>query len=1061
MEAGAASRTGTAVLLLVRAALLIVCATAPISAAGDAGTPTPLQDDAALHDVQFVGSKDGYAVGDHGVVWRTSDAGASWQFVSTPTRGSLRSVALLTNQVAWIAGVEWVPYARVPVGVLLRTTDGGRTWQPLGDGRLPALEYVRFFDLDEGVVVGRSSPAGPAGVWRTADGGKTWQPVSGPTTQGWRSARFLAPDRGLVVGSQGRVALLAGDELRPARLPSLGQRTIHNVILQPNEQGWLVGDGGLVLVTSTGGASWQSPPGPLPEGTADLCDFRCVEQRGPLVWIGGVPGSVVWLSKDHGQSWTAIPTGQTTPIHQLRFVSDKHGVAVGALGVILVTRDGGQTWQAIRGGGRHAALLVFPPNSHGFAPELLATVALEGGYRSAVHVPVNTAPIEGWAHTDDAEDVLSAAVTEVGGNSADIGRRLSLDVLGLDRDAEKLQARWHLQAEGRAGQLLIRALVRQVRMWRPNVVVVDEPAADDVAAFWIRQAVLTAVRQAADPTRDLHHIHLGGLSAWQVDRVLEQLPPGSQGAFQVNFHTWLPHTGTSAHLRASAARSLWEPELRPRDAMGLRPLTDGAVPERSSDLFSGLDLRPGSAARRELATLSTDPLEHQQRRIQQVRHLTAIAEQAERGTAASAQLVAQWPKALEGWPDAAASALLAEQAQRWRRRGEFEHAEALYLELVRRYPEQPAALDGFRWLLQYWTSAEVAWQRRRRQGITQVRWTNDAERMAQRLELVPTTPAKAQAAPPPLSAAAPRQTVKAVERGLAPRRPPQENAPPDSVAAGRKRAFDLAMQLEQQSPALFQQPSVQWPLAALRRALGSAARADEIYRSQLIGSPDSQARQLAERELWLGAATGAVPRKLITCRVASVRPHLDGLLSDACWQAAEEVRLGVGEQAGPDASAVQGLVMFAYDAEFLYLAASIPRHPAAPQDPPQTAGRTHDADLSRHDALGIALDVDRDYATWYELRIDQRGWTRDRCWEDDGWNPQWYVAAAGDESRWRIEAAIPWNELVEHPPTPREAWGISLSRIIPGVDHIGWEGPARWPPRWDSFGLLRFAPAQP
>ena len=74
----------------------------------------------------------------------------------------------------------------------------------------------------------------------------------------------------------------------------------------------------------------------------------------------------------------------------------------------------------------------------------------------------------------------------------------------------------------------------------------------------------------------------------------------------------------------------------------------------------------------------------------------------------SAQLVAQLPSVTKELPPEQAAAMVAEVAQRYRRQSQFDHAEATYLDLVRRYPDQPAALEGLRWLLQYWTSAEIA-----------------------------------------------------------------------------------------------------------------------------------------------------------------------------------------------------------------------------------------------------------------------------------------------------------------------------------------------------------------
>jgi hypothetical protein len=84
---------------------------------GDTAVATPLQDDANLHDVQFVGQKIGWAAGDRGTVWKTADGGAAWEFVNTPVDCSLRSVCFLTNRVGWIVGGGTTPYTKLGFGV--------------------------------------------------------------------------------------------------------------------------------------------------------------------------------------------------------------------------------------------------------------------------------------------------------------------------------------------------------------------------------------------------------------------------------------------------------------------------------------------------------------------------------------------------------------------------------------------------------------------------------------------------------------------------------------------------------------------------------------------------------------------------------------------------------------------------------------------------------------------------------------------------------------------------------------------------------------------------------
>ena len=49
-------------------------------------------EDAALHAVQFVDDKEGWAVGDDGVIWHTIDGGQNWEDQESGVRSSLRSL---------------------------------------------------------------------------------------------------------------------------------------------------------------------------------------------------------------------------------------------------------------------------------------------------------------------------------------------------------------------------------------------------------------------------------------------------------------------------------------------------------------------------------------------------------------------------------------------------------------------------------------------------------------------------------------------------------------------------------------------------------------------------------------------------------------------------------------------------------------------------------------------------------------------------------------------------------------------------------------------------------
>ena len=116
------------------------------------------------------------------------------------------------------------------------------------------------------------------------------------------------------------------------------------------------------------------------------------------------------------------------------------------------------------------------------------------------------------------------------------------------------------------------------------------------------------------------------------------------------------------------------------------------------------------------------------------------------------------------------------------------------------------------------------------------------------------------------------------------------------------------------------------------------------------------------------------------------------------------------------------------------------------------------AALSRRDRIDFLLCPDRDYATFYRISIDYRGWVNTACWGDATWRPALFVAPATVEGTWTVEAAIPWSELVDHPPraSDRQAWAANIQRIIPGVGFQNWSAPATIEIRPEGFGYLEF-----
>lgn len=1024
-----------------------------------------LADDANLYSVHWIGNASAWVAGDRGVVWKTGDGGRTWERVSVPVDCPLRSVCFLTDQVGWIAGGGAAPFSRVDSAVLLATKDGGCTWQQLPVERLPALVAVRFFDLEQGVVVGSASSDRPAAVFVTRDGGRTWEEAPGRRIVPWRGAAFNSPYVGVLVGLNGEISLYSQGRLLQPRVPNLGLRGVRGVCLNRDDSGWIAGDGGLVMRTTNGGVSWESAPGALPAGLRDIADFRTVAARGELVWVAGSPGSAIWHSRDAGQTWIAQYTGQPQPIHALAFGSDTAGLAVGALGTIHRTDDGGRTWDTVRGKGRRAALLSIHTRAERVSFQLLAKESGEQGYRSVALIPVrrDLGAGDGVAEGEPNLDLrLEEAVTAAGGSAAVVGWRFPVDRPGLDRHRGKLLDDWNRRNEGRLAEVFPNQIVAALRTWRPEIVIVDQPAPDDATTRLINAAVLDAVRQAADPTWFVAHRELGGLDPWRVRKVFARLPAGSAGQVRIDPFELLPRLGRPVRIAAARGAYRLLPPESDTGARGERGESyqliydadrgaDGVLGHAGS-FFAGLVLSPGSEARRELVAFDDERLRAQQEMVHRQRNFAAIAERYLVRPGEADAMLAHVDSNLAGMGSEQGALTLLALFNEHRRRSEWDSAEAAALELIRRYPDQPASHDAMRWLFQLWSGLEPAWQRARQTQVQRRGAFVRHEPVAQQLQrMVTAAQLRNQGRDPGLDF---DPLVLIEQPGNVTRGSSQTTWRQGAVSDWHARALKMAELIRENSAALYSTPQVQFPLANLLRDAGRPRAADEIHKHFAGASAESPWRQAAEVEEWLLTPRNLPPRPFAVCRRTPTRPRLDGVLSDECWQSAEAIRLRrIGDDGTADGEA---LVMFAYDRQFLYVAASLPRHPDLPDDPPELAGRTHDADLTRHDALWLHLDIDRDRATYYSLGIDQRGHTADACWEDRTWNPQWYVAAAQGTDRWRIESAIPIEELTPYPPGRGHVWSVGLVRVMPAVGIESWTPDATAAPRPETFGLLRF-----
>ena len=240
-----------------------------------------------LLSVSFVDAQNGWAVGDispqGGPVLKTTDGGATWQPIAGITE-VFSAIQFVTPMRGWMAG-----YA----GRIERSDDGGKSWRTQRYERAgEVLNSLYFVDSERGYAAG-----GHGLFCRTTNGGDTWETVATKRVEDFWTVRFQTP-----------------------------------------EHGWIVGEDGLILETADGGTSWTQKK----SGTTKALLGLAISSSGAVVVVG--QGGTI-LRSEAGSEWTAVVSGTTAALNAVA-VAENTFRAVGTSGTTLVSRDGGKSWTA-------------------------------------------------------------------------------------------------------------------------------------------------------------------------------------------------------------------------------------------------------------------------------------------------------------------------------------------------------------------------------------------------------------------------------------------------------------------------------------------------------------------------------------------------------------------------------------------------------------------------------------------------------------------------------------------------------------------------------------------
>ncbi len=228
-----------------------------------------------------------------GVVFFSPDDGQTWFDRSPPAADAVdyRSLAIIDQSTLVVAS------AGTPA-LILRSSDQGQSWQQVYRNAHPAafINSMRFWDSQRGLACG-DPIEGEFLVLRTEDGGRTWQTLDCPIIAREGEAGFAASN-GLIVmtGSRSAVIGLGGGVA--------AEGEVANEALASR-----------VLRTDDFGATWTTAEvGVMPAGPAAGIFGLAAGPEGMLIAVGGdytLPTQAlnqIAISDDGGATWR-LPAG--------------------------------------------------------------------------------------------------------------------------------------------------------------------------------------------------------------------------------------------------------------------------------------------------------------------------------------------------------------------------------------------------------------------------------------------------------------------------------------------------------------------------------------------------------------------------------------------------------------------------------------------------------------------------------------------------------------------------------------------------------------------------------
>lgn len=294
-----------------------------------------------LYSVQFLDANNGWAGGGNYLL-KTNDGGESWTQVNRDTAYGIFAVHFVDPDTGFVFGAS---------GWLSRTTDGGNTWKTqLMDNYIGnyldiySFNAVTFTDKNTGWLIGGGYYGNE--LFKTTDCGRSWTwnyQAFNPVEYSFHDICFIDKNRGYILGNASLYETSDGGNTWHLKNTDNEEGPYSSVTFTDSLTGWIIGGatGNSIYKTTNGGNNWTVITDSTINSSDQLYKIRFANNNNG--WIVGENG-IIYRTNNSGNDWIS----QRDPIYNLNslfFVNVNTGWAVGDSGTIFNTTNGGDNWE--------------------------------------------------------------------------------------------------------------------------------------------------------------------------------------------------------------------------------------------------------------------------------------------------------------------------------------------------------------------------------------------------------------------------------------------------------------------------------------------------------------------------------------------------------------------------------------------------------------------------------------------------------------------------------------------------------------------------------------------